>query len=138
MLFTPNCSVKCREYVCDCEYILCDDEGDEDIDQNQQIFDFVDVALCMSLFTGNPAKPLCFVKVTEKNCNQRHKGYVQSLYSYQWIVLRGELLETHEIKNSKQQKIPNPSDLCIIPPPWRRMWYLHRDRQRFSVERKYL
>ena len=66
MLFTPNCSVKCREYVCDCEYILCDDEGDEDIDQNQQIFDFVDVALCMSLFTGNPAKPLCFVKVTEK------------------------------------------------------------------------
>ena len=43
-----------------------DDECDEDINQNQQIFDFVDVPSFVSLFTGNPAEPLCFVKVTEK------------------------------------------------------------------------
>ena len=43
-----------------------DDECDKDIDQNQQIFDFVDVPSFVSLLTGNPAEPLYFVKVTEK------------------------------------------------------------------------
>ena len=68
MLFTPNCSVTCREYLCDCVSCLqfkfdgCfkeeeaadvdfpedlkgfeDDECDKDINQNQLIFDFVDV-----------------------------------------------------------------------------------------------
>ena len=43
-----------------------DDEYDEDIDQNQQIFDFVDIPSFVFLFTGNPAEPLCFVEVTEK------------------------------------------------------------------------
>ena len=81
----------CREYLCDCVSCLqfkldgCfkeqvaadvdfpedwegfeDDECDKDIDQNQQIFDFVDVPSFVSLLTGNPAEPLYFVKVTEK------------------------------------------------------------------------
>ena len=91
MLFTPNCSVTCREYLCDCVSCLqlkfdeCfkeqdaadvgfpedfewfqDDECNEDIDENQQIFDFINVPLFVPLFTGNPAEPLYFVKVTEK------------------------------------------------------------------------
>ena len=40
-------------------------EDDEDINQNQQMFDFVDVPSFVSLFTGNQAEPLYFVKVTE-------------------------------------------------------------------------
>ena len=43
-----------------------DDECDEDIDQNQQIFDVVDVPSFVFLFTGNPAEPLYFFKVTKK------------------------------------------------------------------------
>ena len=38
-----------------------DDECNKDIDQNQQIFGFVDVPSFLSLFTGNPAEPLYFV-----------------------------------------------------------------------------
>ena len=33
-----------------------DDECDKDIDQNQQIFGFVDVQSLLTLFTGNPAE----------------------------------------------------------------------------------
>ena len=42
------------------------EECNKDIDQNQKIFDFVVVPSFVSLITGNPAKPLYFVKVTEK------------------------------------------------------------------------
>ena len=86
MLFTPYSSVTCREYMCDCVWCFqfkfdeCfkeqdaaevdfpedlegfeDDECNKDIDQNQQIFGFVDVPSFLSLFTGNPAEPLYFV-----------------------------------------------------------------------------
>ena len=87
----PYYSVTCWEYVCDCMSCLqfkfheCFKEQDtadvdftEDLekfgdgkcgkvlDQNQQIFDFVDVSLFVSLFKGNPAEPLYLVKVAEK------------------------------------------------------------------------
>ena len=81
ILFTPNCSVMCREYLSDSVSCLqfkfdeClkeqdagdvdfpedlerfeDDECEKDIDQNQQIFGFVDVQSLLTLFTGNPAE----------------------------------------------------------------------------------
>ena len=42
------------------------DEQDEDVDKNQQMFYFVDVPSFVSLFTGHPAEPLYFAKVVEK------------------------------------------------------------------------
>ena len=85
MLFTPNCSVTCQEYLCDCVSCLqfkldgCfkeqdgadfhfsedlegfeDDECDKDIDQIQKNFDFVVVPSFVSLFTRNPENP-CYI-----------------------------------------------------------------------------
>ena len=54
------------------------------------------------------------------NCNQRHEESIWSLYSYGWIVLQEELLETKEIanlNNKKFQILPTcalfaPDDVC--------------------------
>ena len=43
-----------------------DDECDKDVDQNQKIFDFVDVPSFVSLFPDNTAEPPYFLRVTEK------------------------------------------------------------------------
>lgn len=54
------------------------------LDQNQQIFDFVDVSLFVSLFKGNPAEPLYLVKVAEKgtdmtkNTNDPYGHFIQT------------------------------------------------------------
>ena len=44
-------------------YMRCDD----DVCQNHQIYDFVEIPLFMSLFTGNVNEPLYFVKLVEKS-----------------------------------------------------------------------
>ena len=91
IVFTPNGGILCKEYLCDCHSSLsldshnCDNDEteynqeaskandnieeeklDEEVDQNQQIFDFVEVPSFISLFTGSRVEPLYFVKVIEK------------------------------------------------------------------------
>ena len=81
IVFTPNSnSGRGKNYLCDCVSCLqfkfdeCNkeeedppsDEQDEDVDKNQQMFDFVDVPSFVSLFTGHPVEPLYFAKVVEK------------------------------------------------------------------------
>ena len=94
------------------------DECDEDIDQNQQIFDFVDVPSLMPLFTGNRAEPLYFVKVTEKGT-----AIKDMMDPYGHFIHTGEfffkgnylkLTRSRSLNNKKFQILPNcklfPSD----------------------------
>ena len=85
MVFAPNTDVKIKEYLCDCmaclqlKFVECsqasdetdqeqtkkydDEECDDDVYQNHQIYDFVEIPSFVSLFSGNVNEPLYFVKL---------------------------------------------------------------------------
>ena len=94
-----------------------DDECDEDINQNQQIFDFVDVPSFVSLFTCNPAELLYFVKGNEKGTaiKDMRDPYNHFIHTSE-LFFKGNHLKLKRWRSSNNKKIPNPFDLCIIPP----------------------
>ena len=46
------------------------EEFDEEIDQTEQIFDFMTVPLFISLFSGSTIEPLYFVQITRKGADR--------------------------------------------------------------------
>ena len=87
IIFKPNEKCFCKEYLYDCTFCLhfdfenCTNEDvdvdvedtsseeelfDEEIDQMEQIFDFIIVLSFVSLYSGSSIEPLCFVQVTAK------------------------------------------------------------------------
>ena len=87
-----------------------DDKCDEDIDQNQQIFDFVDLPSFVSLFTGNPAEPLYFVKITEKGTAIKD---MKDLYSH--FIHTGELFFKGNYLKLTRSRRPNNKKFQILP-----------------------
>ena len=110
-----NAGVMCQEY-CDC--VVClhlkfdillsrmqkvsfnkgdseggfeDEECDGGIDQNQQMFYFVDTLPSASLFAGNPVEPLYSLKVT------------YSVLCW-WIILKNNYLELIRSQNLNHKK----------------------------------
>ena len=87
IVFRPKKEIFCKEYLCDCATCLqfdfenCSNEStgnddnafsdeqffDEEVDQTEQVFDFVTVPSFISLFSGSSIEPLYFVKVTGKS-----------------------------------------------------------------------
>ena len=57
-----------------------DDEKVDAIDKTEQIFDFLDFPLFVSLFSGNQNEPLYFVKFTEKVTAQKDL----TIWSFHW------------------------------------------------------
>ena len=91
IVFTRNSSVLCKEYLCPCVTCLqfkfdecmneetqpCDSvkerstvktdlDDDDEVDQSEQMYDFVEVPSFVSLFSGRTIEPLYFMKVLEK------------------------------------------------------------------------
>ena len=93
------------------------EECDEGIVQNQQIFDFVDVPSFVSLFTCNPAELLYFVKGNEKGTaiKDMRDPYNHFIHTSE-LFFKGNHLKLKRWRSSNNKKIPNPFDLCIIPP----------------------
>ena len=93
------------------------EECDEGIVQNQQIFDFVDVPSFVSLFTCNPAELLYFVKDNEKGTaiKDMRDPYNHFIHTSE-LFFKGNHLKLKRWRSSNNKKIPNPFDLCIIPP----------------------
>ena len=61
-----HCSNIEKENVDDLEDIEVFDYEDADVDREKQVFEFVETATFITLFTGSQVKPLYFVQVTEK------------------------------------------------------------------------
>ena len=118
MVFAPNTDVKTKEYLCDCTACLqlkfdeClqvsdetdqeqtnkydDEEYNDDVYQNHQIYDFVEIPSFVSLFTGNVNVPLYFVKLVEKGVAT--EDFKDAYGHPHWrIILQRELFENNQI-----------------------------------------
>ena len=92
IIFKFNKKVFCKEYLCDGTSCLqfdfenCSNENavdnveddadveefDEEINQTEQIFNFITVPSFVSLFFGSTIEPFYFVKITWKDVDEDH------------------------------------------------------------------
>ena len=82
--------------------------GDENIDRNQQVFDFVEVPSYVSLITGNIVEPLYFVKITEKGIAEidMYDPYNHFIGKGEWYFKGQYLKQTRSRKlNFKQFEV---------------------------------
>ena len=61
------------------------DDGNDDADRDEQIFEFVQVPSFVTLFTGSNTEPLNFVQVTEKGISEKKLSD-----PYGHVILPGE------------------------------------------------
>lgn len=92
MIYKPNEPIFCKEYLCDCTSCLqfdfekclsetvddVDDnveldfeEEDCEVDQTDQLFDFITVPSFITLYTGSTIEPLYFVQLTGKGISEK-------------------------------------------------------------------
>ena len=91
--------------------------GDEIIDRNQQVFDFVEVPSYVSLITGNIVEPLYFVKITEKGIAEKdmYDPYDHFIGKGEWYFKAEYLKQTSSRKlNFKQFEVLH-TDIIISP-----------------------
>ena len=106
-------NVFCKEYLSDCTFCLqfdfedCSNENavdsgeddadleefDKEIDQTEQIFDFVIDPSIVSLFSGSTTEPLYFVQITrkgvgEENISDPYEHCLQSMPYFQELCLK--------------------------------------------------
>ena len=135
MVFRPNKSVLCKEYLCSCDSCLelkfdecisheestgADDEiamglfdyDDDSIDRSDQVFDFIEVPSFVTLFTGNKNEPLYFVKITEKGTAGKD---IDDAYGH--LIQKGEkFLKGFYLKTTRSKSI-SKKKFAVLPTP---------------------
>ena len=89
-----------------------DHEEVDAIDKTEQIFDFVDVPLFVSHFSGNQNEPLYFVNVTEKGTVQKD---LTDPYGH-FIGNSERFLKGFYLKLSRSRHI-SKNKFQLLPPP---------------------
>ena len=121
MVFTPKDALFCKENLClfnSClqfEFTEClgdnaprysdipsdddfgdfnDDDGDDEVDRTEQIFNFVDALSFVSLLSGSPNEQLYFVKGTERGtAGENHSDLYDHFISVGEKFLKGFYLK---------------------------------------------
>ena len=119
IVLKPKKNIFCKAYLCDCTSCLqfdfedCsnknavdngeDDTDLEEIDQTEQIFDFIIVPPFLSLFSGSTIEPLYFVQITGKGIvneeiSDPYKHCLESMPYFQGLYFKAVRSKNSRIK----------------------------------------
>ena len=137
IVFKPNEKMFCKEYLSDCtsglqfDFENCaheeadnnsdadklEDIFDEELDQSEQIFDFITAPSFVSLYSDNSIEPLYFVQITGKGVAE---GHISDPYGH--FVAKGEkyfqgfYLKLGRSRNAKVKRFSTISTKIVIAP----------------------